>query len=335
MKENNNINNNATNNNNFNNNEGGIVMTTGTMTMDVFAGTVKEALSVYFEDCTIQLQEVTKNNGRILHGISIREKDSNIAPTIYLEAFFEQYQNGRDFVDIVKELAKVYEAHRVPNCFGFDAGMITDYSRAKDSICFKVVNTERNTELLSDVPSIPFCDLSVIFYIKMPKMDGQEASVTIHNSLMDSWDVDTETLFEVAKYNTQRLMPGNVRSMESVLPGLFYDEPGDFLSSGFDDIRPASEMGMYVATNRAKLHGAAVLLYDSLLSGFADRIGADFYILPSSIHELIFLPDTDMMDPIALKDMVMAVNSSEVMPEEVLSDNVYHYSRATGLVEIA
>ena len=115
MKENNNINN-AANNNNFNNNEGGIVMTTGTMTMDVFAGTVKEALSVYFEDCTIQLQEVTKNNGRILHGISIREKDSNIAPTIYLEAFFEQYKDGRDFVDIVKELARVYEAHRVPNC---------------------------------------------------------------------------------------------------------------------------------------------------------------------------------------------------------------------------
>ncbi len=76
-------------------------MTTGTMTMDVFAGTVKEAPSVYFEDCTIQLQEVTKNNGRILHGISIREKDSNIAPTIYLEAFFDQYQDGRSFVDIV------------------------------------------------------------------------------------------------------------------------------------------------------------------------------------------------------------------------------------------
>ena len=332
MKENN-INNAASNNNFYN--EGGIVMTTGTMTMDVFAGTVKEALSVYFEDCTIQLQEVKKNNGRTLHGISIREQDSNLAPTIYLEAFFEQYQDGRSFVDIVKEIAGVYEAHRVPGCFAFDTGIITDYERAKDSICFKVVNTERNTELLSDVPSVPFCDLSIIFYIKMPKMDDQEASVTIHNSLMDSWGIDKDTLFEVAKYNTPRLLPGNVRSMESVLPGLFYDEPGDFLSSEFDGIRPASEMGLYVATNRAKLHGAAVFLYDNLLSGFADRIGADFYILPSSIHELIFLPDTKMMDAHDLKDLVMAVNSSEVMPEEVLSDNVYHYSRATGLVEIA
>lgn len=82
MKENN-INN-AAANNNFNNNEGGIVMTTGTMTMDVFAGTVKEALAIYFEDCTIQVQEVKKNNGRILHGLTIREQASNLAPTIYI-----------------------------------------------------------------------------------------------------------------------------------------------------------------------------------------------------------------------------------------------------------
>ena len=332
MKENKNMNNAAANN--FNNYEGGIVMTTGTMTMDVFAGTVKEALAVYFEDCTIQVQEVKKNNGRILHGLTIREQASNLAPTIYLEAFFEQYQDGRSFVDIVKEIARVYETHRVPGCFAFDTGIITDYERAKDSICFKVVNTERNMELLSDVPSIPFCDLSIIFYIKMPKMDDQEASVTIHNSLMDSWGIDTDTLFEVAKYNTPRLLPGNVRSMESVLSGLFFDEPGDFLATGFDDIRPANDFGMYIATNRTRCNGASVFLYDSLLSGFAERIGGDFYILPSSIHELIFLPEIPFMDVEAMRDMVCSVNVSEVAPEEVLSDSVYHYSRETGLVEI-
>ena len=76
MKENKNINNAASNNNFYN--EGGIVMTTGTMTMDVFAGTVKEALAVYFEDCTIQVQEVKKNNGRILHGLTIREQESKL-----------------------------------------------------------------------------------------------------------------------------------------------------------------------------------------------------------------------------------------------------------------
>ena len=333
MNNNSKINGNNGNSNNGFNNEGGIIMTNGTMTMDAFAGTVKEALSVYFEDCSIQLQEVTKNNGLILHGLCIREEDSNIAPTIYLEGFYEQYQAGRSFVDIVKEIARVYEDNRVTGSFNPD--IIMDYERIKDYICGKVVNTERNAELLSDVPNIPLCDLSIIFFVKLPDFKEQTASITIHNSLMDSWGVDTDTLYEVAKNNTPRLLPGNVRSMESVLPGLFYDEPGDFLSTGFDDIHPADEFRLYVATNNARVNGAAVFLYDNLLLGFAERIGADFFILPSSIHELLFLPDTKAMDVEALRDMVKSVNTSEVRPEEVLSDNVYHYSRETGLVEIA
>ena len=81
MKENKNINNVANNNAN---NEGDFVMTTGTMIMDVFAGTVKEALAVYFEDCTVELQEVKKNNGLTLHGVCIRGRGSDPAPTIYI-----------------------------------------------------------------------------------------------------------------------------------------------------------------------------------------------------------------------------------------------------------
>lgn len=331
MKENN-INNAANNNSN---NEGGFIMTTGTMEIEVFAQTVRDALSVYFEDCTVELQDVTKNNGRIYHGICICEAGSNIAPAIYLDELFSDYRKGRDFVEIVKTVSKIYEENRVPGCFRFDVGMITDYGRVKDKICLRVVNTDRNRKLLSDVPHVPFCDLAVIFHVKLPGLQGQEASVTIRNGLMDSWGVDVDTLYQVAKYNTPRLLPGNVRSMESVLSEIFCDEPGDFLMSGYDGVNPADGFAMYVATNRARLNGAAVFLYDSLLSGFAERIGADFYIIPSSIHELIFLPKIPFLDAGSIREMVLSVNATEVLPEEVLSDNVYHYNRATGLVEIA
>ena len=312
-------------------------MTTGTMGIEVFAQAVRDALSVYFEGCAIELQDVRKNNGCICHGIVIREPGSNVAPAIYLDDMFADYRRGRSFVDIVKAVAGIYEENRMPECFRFDTAMITDYARAKDKICLRVVNTDRNRELLSDVPHVPFCDLSIIFCIKMPKMQGQEASVTIRNGLMDSWGVDADTLYQVAKHNTPRLLPGSVRSMESVLSEIFCDEPGDFLMSEFDGVNPADESGsaMYVASNRERLNGAAVFLYDSLLSGFADRIGADFYIIPSSIHELIFLPEIPFADVDWIRETVLSVNAEEVPPEEVLSDNVYRYSRETGLVEIA
>ena len=328
---NNSMNNGAANNNNSNN--GGFIMAAGTMTIEAFSGAVKEALSVYFGDCTLELQDVVKNNENTHHGLCIREQGSNVAPTIYLDGFFRDYQNGRSFVEIVREIAGVYESHRVSS--RFDTSSITDYERAKDRICFKLVNTGRNRVRLSDMPHVPFCDLSVTFYVLLGIEEGQTASVTVNNSLMDTWGIDTDTLFERAKYNTPRLLQGSVQSMEEVLSDILNEEPGDFLEDDFDGIPAAGGgFGMYVASNRLKMNGAAVFLYDSLLSRFADRIGTDFYILPSSIHELIFLPVVPSMDKEELREMVPAVNSTVVSPEEVLSDNVYRYRRATGLVEI-
>ena len=83
---NNNFNNGATNNNS-NNGKRDFIMATNTIgTMEVFAGTIKSALEIYLGDgVRVTVQKVTKNNGTILTGITIMDKTSNLAPTIYLE----------------------------------------------------------------------------------------------------------------------------------------------------------------------------------------------------------------------------------------------------------
>ena len=96
-----------------------------------------------------------------------------------------------------------------------------------------------------------------------------------------------------------------------------------------DDICP-----MYVATNSKKLNGACVMLYDGLLRSFARKVGKSFYIIPSSIHEVILIPDTLDMDIRYMKAMVKEVNGTEVSPDEVLSDNVYRYDIDTDRIEM-
>ena len=64
---NNSMSNGAANNNSSNN--GSFIMASGTMTIEAFAGAVKEALSVYFGDCTLELQDVVKNNEHTHHGL--------------------------------------------------------------------------------------------------------------------------------------------------------------------------------------------------------------------------------------------------------------------------
>lgn len=301
------------------------IMAKGTMTIETFMDVLKDALAFHLPDCILEVQEAQKNNGVILHGIRIMEPESNIAPCIYLDDAFIDYQDGRDFQEIVTAVAENYKQNRP--VFGFDATFITDYEHVKERICFKVINTDLNKELLADVPHVPFHDLSVVFYVLIDSIPGQNASIMVHNSHMADWEVDTDELFKTAKSNTQRILRGKVMSMRDLIAGV----PNNLAE---DRMPEAENCDMYVATNRESVNGAAVFLYDSLLSGFADKIGRDFYIIPSSIHELIFLPDDLDMEPERIKQMVCEVNAACVDPEEVLSNNVYHYMKDTGLMEM-
>lgn len=152
-------------------------------------------------------------------------------------------------------------------------------------------------------------------------------------------DVLAEELLKLAMHNTQRRFTGHVYNMMSIIESMmgrdaeldrevrncFYEMESVYE----DDICP-----MYVATNSKKLNGACVMLYDGLLRSFARKVGKSFYIIPSSIHEVILIPDTLDMDIRYMKAMVKEVNGTEVSPDEVLSDNVYRYDIDTDRIEM-
>ena len=59
-----------------------------------------------------------------------------------------------------------------------------DFENVKDRVCFKLINKDRNAELLSDMPYIEFLDLAVIFYVLVSEDEMGTGPITIHNSLM-------------------------------------------------------------------------------------------------------------------------------------------------------
>ena len=336
--QNNNFNNGATDNNS-NNNGGMMIMMNGTIgTMEAFAETVKAAMeAVYGSECAVEVNKLVKNNGLHLTGIVIRSRDRNMAPTIYLDGYFADYKEGRTMENICKEIVQVYEKNKVQEDFSVES--VTDFNRAKDRICFKLVNREKNAELLSDAPYVEYRDLAVIFYILVSKDNTGTASITVRNTLLEMWGVDTDTLYDLAKKNTQRLFRGRVSSMMEVMAEIIGDS-ADTLDEGmveafFDmDVYEDSAFPMYVATNVSKMNGACILLYDGVLEKFAEKIGGDFYILPSSVHEVLFVPVNRDMDARYLIEMVREVNATQVAPDEVLSDNVYMYHADEDFVEM-
>ena len=313
------------------------IMTTGTIgTMEAFAGTVKSAMEAYFgKDYKVQVHTVVKNNDLHLTGLTILNRSVNIAPTIYLEYYYEQYKAGATMSDVCHQIIRTYEKHR--GTLDFDVKSVTDFNRVKDRICYKLVSADRNKELLSDTPHIKFFDLAIIFYVLVSSDAEGMGTITVHDNIMDLWNVSKEKVFELAVQNTQRLFRGKVTSIAEVMIDVlasrldrecaceFFD-----LMAGEDDVIP-----MYVCTNTAKMNGAGVIFYNGLLKEFADRVGSDVYIIPSSIHETLLIPASIGMGADEIRDMVKCVNATEVAPDEILSDSVYYYNRLTDRVEIA
>ena len=305
--------------------------------MDVFAATVKEAVEASLgKGYQVSINEVLKNNNTHLTGLTIRTDKSNVAPTIYLEGYFERYKAGDTAVlVIVSEILSVFESHKTT--ISFDASLVTDFSACKERICYKLVNADRNRELLADAPHIIVCDdLAVIFYILVSSDGEGTATITIRSNMSDLWGVDEDELFKIALRNTQRLFRGSVMSMASVMMDLLSDRMDDEYSSEFFDMVVSEDMvPMYVCSNNQKLNGAGVILYKDLLKQFAEKTGRDFYILPSSIHETLLVPVSEEMDVESLRSMVREVNATQVAPEEVLSDNVYIYHREDDKIALA
>lgn len=268
------------------------------------------------------IQKVQKNNGLELDGLTIMDNRTNIAPTIYLNYYYHLLSDGRrDLQEIITDILETYEEHRQSS--SIDLSFFTDFEKVKEKILFKLINTEQNTKLLDEVPSVSFLDLSIIFYYLFDSTDSSNATILIRKEHLDFWKVNADDLLHIAKENTPKLLPYTLNSMLDIIAGIKADVP----PMDTDELLP-----MYVLTNESNSFGAAAMLYDDVLKSFSDRKISDFYILPSSVHELILIPADMVEDTEYLTEMVQQVNSEQVPNEEILSDHAYYYNRTTNQI---
>ena len=298
--------------------------------MEVFVSMVREAVEAELgEGYEVTVQSALKNNGLRLTGLSIRSEHSSVAPNIYIDGMFDRYQTGEmDMQDVCNKVIDIYESSKLD--MDFDISMVNSFDSVRNRLCYKLVNAERNAELLKDVPHRIVCeDLALIYYLVVSKGTDGIASTTVRNSLFSLWNTTEAEMYEVALANTMHMFHGSVRSIQSVLMDLMTVRMDAENAREFFDMCISDDdmMPLYVCTNSEKLNGAGTMLYTGLLQEFAEKVGDDVYILPSSIHEVLLVP-AGSMQPEELVSMVCAVNASEVPCDEVLSDSVYVYRRA-------
>jgi hypothetical protein len=291
----------------------------------------------------ITMKEVLKNNNVILNGLIIDTKDKNIAPTIYMESFWDAFCNGISLDSIVDRIENAYR-NAAPEK-RIDIEFFKDFDSVRDRICFKLINTVENEELLRDIPSVPYLDLSICFYYSYADAMIGEGSILIHNSHMQMWDVTADQLMALAMENTPGLYPWECTSMEEIINiyaeqhlsqelGLNKGEYSVEVDIADELENFLEEMKMQVLSNVKRTLGAACILYPNVLKTLADKCECSFYIMPSSIHEVILMAATGGEDEDELKAMIHDINVTQVEPEEVLSDSLYYYDRIHQVVKV-
>ena len=272
------------------------------------------------EGGNITINHVIKNNGCEMDGLVIMEKGKDIAPTIYLDSFYELYTNGENIKNIIRQIEVIYEQNK--NNVTFDVNILKHFDTIKDKIVYKVVNYRSNEKLLEQVPHKRILDLAVVFYCLLDNEYGRSATALIYNNNLKNWNV-----YKAALKNTPDLLHSKISSMAALFEKCGVNVDGEEV-----DLKDYVPSDMYVLTNESKLNGAACILYENVLYDFAQKLGADLYILPSSVHEVILLPKLSMFEKDELVNMVKEVNTEGVAADEVLSDHVYEYNRTERLI---
>ena len=226
-----------------------------------------------------------------------------------------------NIVDKLIEASK--KSVNIPN---FTPEDISDFSKVKSAVFFKLINRKANESRLSDVPYLDYLDLAIVFCIMIPMDSKNWGSILIHNHLLETWKISKETLFEFAKINTYQIFAPTVTPLQDMLENMLSDEDKEL----FPKLTPS--FPMLVLTNSRNNHGATVICYPDYLKKLAMEMDTDFIILPSSIHEVILLPMKSDFDIGELSQMVRQVNATQLSPEEVLSDHAYLYLRSQNQV---
>ena len=262
--------------------------------------------------------------------ITVTPEGSNIGVNVGIDKFYGAYENGTPYEEVVDKAVDVV-AHGIAQRPEFDIDSLTDYSQMKEKLAMEVVSAEANKDLLETVPHKNMEDMAVVYRFVLSSDDDGRASILVTNQIIESMGVTPEQLHADALENAPHIKPAEIRGMSEVMAELVGPEQAEMM--GIVPMDPKDEQ-MFVATVPDKVHGAGVLAYQDFMDQAAERVGGDFFILPSSIHEILIVPDNGQMDLKTLEDMVKDVNATQVAPADKLTDSVYHYDSKAKIFEL-
>lgn len=261
------------------------------------------------------LTSTVEKNNKSLDALMIRQKSAIMTPTIYMEDYFKEFLSGRSMTEICREISQIVQRAETPP---IQIESLIDYTKVKDKLRLHLVSKENNQRYLEQGPYRLDTMGAVVVYADMGEsIAGQYLGTRITDSLLKGYGITENQLFEDALVQTRMNQPFTFQSMGSLVE--------EMTGAPADALLGDAGTSMYIITNRDKFYGAAVSLYPDTFQKAREMLGEDFYVLPSSVHELLLIRRSIGHTPSELRWMVREVNREQVDPGERLSNEVFEY----------
>lgn len=279
------------------------------------------------EGYQVERKDTKGLNGTVKHSLMLIRQGRDIHPSVNLDTYYNLFQSGTDMESLIKNMLKSCMEDSPVSLS--EIADFTDWENVKTHIYAKLINTRKNCLLLSQIPNRSCMDLSLVYYVRTESLFSNEyAVIQISNEHMNYWGVNEEMLYQSAWKNLKKPDEAIFEDMTDILSPLLMEGAGKAFAG--------EEVVMYVLSNRYRANGAVHMCNRTALREASEWAGDDFWILPSSVHEVILIPvrQTEGCAE-GLAGIVKEINDTQLEPQEILSYHVYRYSRRTGEITIA
>lgn len=298
---------------------------------------IREYLPEEFAGAEVSVRTVKKLNGVTLQGLEVwtpeMRQSTGVTPTIYLNGIYENYENGVDLEVIMEHIGNLErQSMDLPEDVAKIKERYKDVGYVKNRLIVSLINAEKNADFLKDKPHRMLEDLAIVYKVLINKNENGRGTITVTNDHMKYWGLTEEQLYETAIRNSNAFEPPFIDDMDRVAAEMLKER--GMVEEDIEELQAGDHPKMYIISNNSKVNGASVIVYSDVLQQVAEMMGSDLYILPSSIHEVLAVSVEDR-EVEELEEMVRSVNQTDVLPAEVLSDNVYKYDAESRTLSLA
>lgn len=270
------------------------------------AENIKSYLPDSYSEAVVEMRRVEKP-GAPYTGLTVMKKGQTAAANVNLEMMYEMYTGGAPAEEIMEGMAKI-AMMKLPVWGDFS---LQSYENVKKRICIRLLSLSSNLRLAERVPHRIIEDM-ILTYIVINGYEKNDIwSSMIDNSIAEDWGVSEDSLYENALKNSSVLFPPRLALLTDIV-----------------GMEPEEGPGLMVLTNKGGFYGASAVLYPGVLEMASEEMGGDYYIIPSSVNELILVPACRVDDPKQLLKIHSMV-SRQTAPAERLSERILFWDSKT------